>query len=93
MTERGLIVLIYNVFGRHIGVKREGGRWLVFRADLTGRQFYSLTTFQEYGTRNRLTVTRQLHFLAERGHCGHLPCPLDSPVILPIRDDDYRLSC
>ena len=35
-------MLIYNVFGRHIGVKREGGRWLVFRADLTERKFSRL---------------------------------------------------
>ena len=32
-------MLFYNVFGRHIGVKREGERWLVFRADLTERKF------------------------------------------------------
>lgn len=32
-------MLIYNVFGRHIEVKREGGCWLVFRADLTERKF------------------------------------------------------
>lgn len=32
-------MLIYNVFGRHIGVKREGGGWLVFRVDLTERKF------------------------------------------------------
>lgn len=36
------MVLIYNVFGRHIGVKREGGRWLVFRAGLTERKFSRL---------------------------------------------------
>lgn len=35
-------MLIYNVFGRHIGVKCEGGRWLVFRADLTERKFSRL---------------------------------------------------
>jgi hypothetical protein len=35
-------VLIYNVFGRHIAVKREGDRWLVFRADLTDRKFSRL---------------------------------------------------
>lgn len=35
-------MLIYNVFGRHIGVKREDGRWLVFRADLTERKFSRL---------------------------------------------------
>lgn len=33
------IMLIYNIFGRYVGVKREGGRWLVFRADLTERKF------------------------------------------------------
>ncbi|ENB5463153.1 hypothetical protein ABH194_005491, partial [Escherichia coli] len=35
-------MLIYNVFGRHIGVKREGDHWLVFRADLTERKFSRL---------------------------------------------------
>ncbi|NIF21543.1 DUF7661 family protein [Candidatus Pantoea multigeneris] len=35
-------MLIYNVFGRHIGIKREGERWLVFRADLTERKFSRL---------------------------------------------------
>lgn len=35
-------MLIYNVFGRHIGIKREGVRWLVFRADLTERKFSRL---------------------------------------------------
>ena len=28
-------MLVYNVFGRHLGVQRENDRWLVFRADLT----------------------------------------------------------
>ena len=42
ILERGPIVLIYNVFGRHIGIKREGVRWLVFRADLTERKFSRL---------------------------------------------------
>lgn len=35
-------MLIYNVFGRHLGVKREGQHWLVFRADLTERKFSRL---------------------------------------------------
>ncbi|HEA8340833.1 TPA: hypothetical protein RXP51_004966 [Escherichia coli] len=35
-------MLIYNVFGRHIGVKREGDHWLVFRADLTERKLSRL---------------------------------------------------
>lgn len=35
-------MLIYDVFGRHIGVQREGERWLVFRADLTERKFSRL---------------------------------------------------
>ena len=35
-------MLIYNVFGRHIGIKREGDRWLIFRADLTERKFSRL---------------------------------------------------
>ena len=33
---------IYDVFGRHIGVQREGERWLIFRADLTERKFSRL---------------------------------------------------
>lgn len=33
------MMLIYNVFGRHIGVKREHGRWLVFRIDLSERKY------------------------------------------------------
>ncbi|MEB7546450.1 DUF7661 family protein [Klebsiella grimontii] len=28
-------MLIYNVFGRHIGVQRQGERWQLFRVDLT----------------------------------------------------------
>ncbi len=32
-------MLIYNVFGRHIGIKLEGDSWLIFRADLTERKF------------------------------------------------------
>ncbi|CAM3431056.1 TPA: hypothetical protein ACGBUC_000725 [Klebsiella variicola] len=35
-------MLIYNVFGRYLGVKREGARWLVFRVDLTERKFSRL---------------------------------------------------
>lgn len=35
-------MLIFNVFGRHIGVKREGDRWLVFCADLAERKFSRL---------------------------------------------------
>lgn len=35
-------MLIYNVFGRYIGVKRDGDRWLVFRVDLTERKFSRL---------------------------------------------------
>ena len=35
-------MLIYNVFGRHIGVQRKNERWLVFRADLTERKFSRL---------------------------------------------------
>ncbi|WP_457851918.1 DUF7661 family protein, partial [Klebsiella grimontii] len=26
-------MLIYNVFGRHIGVQRQGERWQLFRVD------------------------------------------------------------
>jgi len=36
------MMLIFNVFGRHIGVKREGERWLVFLADLAERKFSRL---------------------------------------------------
>lgn len=32
-------MIIYNVFGRYIGIKREGGRWLVFRANLTEHKY------------------------------------------------------
>ncbi|HGH3373627.1 TPA: hypothetical protein ACJIK4_003144 [Kluyvera cryocrescens] len=28
-------MMIYDVFGRHIGVQRDNERWLVFRVDLT----------------------------------------------------------
>ncbi|MDG1643191.1 hypothetical protein DA718_15005 [Klebsiella huaxiensis] len=35
-------MLIYNVFGRHIGVKREGERWLVFRVDLSEGKYSPL---------------------------------------------------
>jgi len=35
-------MLVFNVVGRHIGVQRENGRWLVFRADLTERKFSRL---------------------------------------------------
>ncbi|MGE0970443.1 DUF7661 family protein [Klebsiella sp. WOUb02] len=31
-------MIIYDVFGRHIGVQREDGRWLVYRVDLTERK-------------------------------------------------------
>ena len=37
-------MLIYDVFGRHIGVQREDERWQVFRVDLGGRRF-----FRQYG--------------------------------------------
>ncbi|WP_423786906.1 DUF7661 family protein, partial [Klebsiella michiganensis] len=30
-------MLIYDVFGRHIGVQRQGERWLLFRVDLNER--------------------------------------------------------
>ncbi len=32
-------MLIYNVFGRTLAVKREGEHWLLFRADLTEGKF------------------------------------------------------
>jgi hypothetical protein len=31
-------MLIYDVFGRHIGVQRQGERWLLFRVDLNERK-------------------------------------------------------
>ncbi|AEX52572.1 LOW QUALITY PROTEIN: hypothetical protein Rahaq2_2736 [Rahnella aquatilis CIP 78.65 = ATCC 33071] len=35
-------MLIYNVLGRHIGIKREDDRYLIFRADLTERKLSRL---------------------------------------------------
>lgn len=35
-------MLIYNVFGRCIGVKRVENSWQVFRADMTERKFSRL---------------------------------------------------
>lgn len=35
-------MLVYNVFGRHLGDQHENDRWLVFRADLTERNFSRL---------------------------------------------------
>ena len=35
-------MLIYNVFGRHIGVQRQGERWRVFRVDINERKFSPL---------------------------------------------------
>ena len=35
-------MLIYNVFGRYLGVKRVDDCWLVFRADLTEKKFSRL---------------------------------------------------
>ncbi|BDH46910.1 hypothetical protein TUM12370_29540 [Salmonella enterica subsp. enterica serovar Choleraesuis] len=35
-------MLIYNVFGRHIGVKRKGQRWQAFRVDLNERKYSRL---------------------------------------------------
>lgn len=32
-------MMIYNVFGRFIGVKREGKRWLLFNVNLTERKY------------------------------------------------------
>lgn len=31
-------MLIYDAFGRHIGVQRRGERWLLFRVDLNERE-------------------------------------------------------
>lgn len=36
------MMLIYDVFGRHIGVQREGERWLVFRVDMTEQKYSRL---------------------------------------------------
>lgn len=35
-------MLIYNVFGRHIGVQRQGERWQLFRVDLNEGEFSPL---------------------------------------------------
>lgn len=35
-------MMIYNVFGRHIGIRRENGHWLAFRVDLTEHKFSRL---------------------------------------------------
>lgn len=35
-------MLIYNVFGRHLAVKKTSGGWQVFRADLAERKFSRL---------------------------------------------------
>lgn len=35
-------MMIFNVFGRHIGVRRENNLWLVFRADIPERKFSRL---------------------------------------------------
>jgi len=36
-------MLIYNVFGRYLGVKRVDDYWLVLRADLTEKNFPDFT--------------------------------------------------
>ena len=35
-------MLIYDVFGRHIGAQRRDGRWLLFRVDLNERKYSPL---------------------------------------------------
>ena len=35
-------VLIYDVFGRHIGIRRDGKRWLAYRVDLNENTFSRL---------------------------------------------------
>ena len=35
-------MLIFDVFGRHIGIRREGGRWLAYRVDLNENKFSRL---------------------------------------------------
>jgi len=32
-------MLIFNVYGRFIGVKRDSGRWLLFRVEINERKF------------------------------------------------------
>lgn len=36
------MMLIYDVFGRHIGVQRQHDRWLVFRVDMSEQKFSRL---------------------------------------------------
>lgn len=36
------MMMIYDVFGRHIGVQRKNEHWLVYRVDLTERKFSRL---------------------------------------------------
>lgn len=54
-------MLIYNVFGRHIGVQRQGERWRVFRVDINERKFSPLA-----GLSSR-TILRRRKFLAGWG--------------------------
>lgn len=35
-------MMIYDVFGRHIGVEFKDGRWLAYRVDLTEHKFSRL---------------------------------------------------
>ncbi len=35
-------MMIFNVFGKHLAVKREQGHWQVYRADLSERKFSRL---------------------------------------------------
>lgn len=39
---QGASMLIYNVFGRYLGVKQTSKGWLVFRADMSERKFSRL---------------------------------------------------
>lgn len=64
-------MLIYNVFGRHIGVQRQGERWRIFRVDLNERKFSPLAgiiipdDLAEYGlnalTGTKLAISKLLH--------------------------------
>ncbi|MDJ8697399.1 hypothetical protein LD915_21255 [Salmonella enterica] len=53
-------MLIYNVFGRHIGVLRVQERWLVFRADLSESDIpaWLADIFHEAATERYPDVTR-----------------------------------
>ena len=59
------MVLIDNVFERHRGIKREGGCWLVFRADQTERKFSRLN---DIAIPNNMTQDEILGWLGDIFH-------------------------